>query len=81
MRYVVLVLLAAWVVWYLWSRERRRRLDEGFQRAAIVISLAFVVVGAAIFVRAMIGTGQGAGQALFMIVVGLVLVAYQRWGR
>jgi hypothetical protein len=79
--YIALALLAAWTVWSLFSRERRRRLDEGLQRAAIVISLAFVVFGAAMFVRAMIGASQGAGQALFMIVVGLGLVAYQRWGR
>jgi len=80
-RYVALALLAVWGVWNLWSQERRRRLDEGFQRAAIVISLAFVAVGVVLLVRAVLGTGQGAGQALFMIVIGLGLVAYQRWGR
>ncbi len=81
MRYVALALLAAWVVWNLWSRERRRRLDEGLQRAAIVISLAFVAIGVAMLFRATVGGNSGAGQALFILVVGLGLIAYQRWGR
>ncbi|MFQ5859281.1 MAG: hypothetical protein ACE5LU_27085, partial [Anaerolineae bacterium] len=70
-----------WVVWNLFTRERRRRVAEGFRRAAIVISLAFVAVGAAMLYRAVVSAGSGAGQAVLMIVVGLGLVAYQRWGR
>lgn len=80
-KYVVLALLMVWVVWNLLTRERRQRLDEGFQRAAIVISLAFIAVGATMLYRALAGAGNEAGQAVLMILVGLGLVAYQRWGR
>ena len=81
LQYVVLVLLVAWIVWNLWTRERRRRIDEGFRRAAIVISLAFVLVGGVMLYRAMASAGSSAGQAVFMIVVGVALIVYQRWGR
>lgn len=78
-RYAALALLTAWAVWNLWSRERRQRLDAGLRRAATVISLAFVGIGAAMLYRAL-AASSGVGQALFMIVVGLSLIIYQRWG-
>lgn len=81
LRYAALALLVMWGVWNLLSAERRRRIDEGFREAATVISLVFVAVGAVMLYRAVDGVGNEAGQALFMIVIGLGLVAYQRWGR
>ncbi len=81
LRYIALVLLFAWVVWNLWTRERRRRIDEGFRRAALLISLAFIAVGSVMFYRGMAGPGNSLSQAALMIIVGAGLMAYQRWGR
>lgn len=80
-KYVALVLLAVWVVWNLFTRERRQRIDTGVRRAAVIISLAFVGVGVVMLVRAMAGAGDRAGQAVLMIIIGLGLTVYQQWGR
>lgn len=81
LRYIALILLFAWIVWNLWTRERRRRIDEGFRRAAVVISLAFVAAGVFLLYRALSGPGGDAGQALLMIAVGAAMMLYQQWGR
>ncbi len=81
LRYIALALLFAWVVWNLWTRERRQRIDEGFRRAAVVISWAFVAAGVWMLYRAMSGPAGDVGQALLMIVVGAAMILYQQWGR
>lgn len=78
---MILVLLMVWVVWNLFTRERRRRIDAGIQRAATVISLAFVAVGVAMLYRAMGGAGNGTVQALLLIAGGLAMIVYQGWQR
>lgn len=80
-RYLALAFLTAWVVWNLFTRERRRRIDAGFQRAATVISLGFVAIGVVLLIQATLGAGGEAGQAVLIIAVGLGLMAYQRWGQ
>jgi hypothetical protein len=65
----------------LFTRKRRRNIDAGFRRAAIVISLAFVVAGSAMLYQAVVGGAGEAGQAVLVILIGLGMVAYQRWGQ
>jgi protein-S-isoprenylcysteine O-methyltransferase Ste14 len=78
--YWLLVVVAAWLAWNLWTRERRARIDAGVRRAAAVISLLLAATGVVMIVWPTVIPESERGRGLLLVLVGLALLAYQRSG-
>lgn len=78
--YWLLVVVAAWIAWNLWTRERRERIDAGVRRAATVISLLVVAAGGVMIIWPTAIRGSNLGRGLLLVLAGLALLAYQRSG-
>ena len=81
LRYIVLIGVLVWVVLNLFTRERRKNISEGFQRAGIVISLMFVAAGIYMLYQALSSPSGGIPQAITIIAIGIGMVVYQRSGQ